>query len=250
MKLAACLIFGTLAGSTAEAASLLINGNLDRTYAQEIVTGFFLPKPSNWVNEGSRAISGPYEDEMSSEPWAGPAPTPLTVDGNLNDPPPAGFGGPDGGVFFKSFSGNATDGAATAHLYQDVPATPGLLYTLTGWAGAEANHLAADSLFALDFLNAGGTVISSAILDLEAAGMFTPNGQAFNYKQFTVSGTAPAGAATVRSRISMVGGLPNPAGGGQAFVVDDFELNVVPEPTTAALALLASTALLARRRKA
>ena len=57
------------------------NGNLDLTYPQEIVAGFFLPKPQVWQNVGSRTIGGPYEDEMSSEPWAGPAPTPVTTDG-------------------------------------------------------------------------------------------------------------------------------------------------------------------------
>ena len=71
------------------------NGNLDLTQATEIVPGFFLPKPQVWQNVGTRTISGPYEDEMSSEPWAGPAPTPVTTDGNLNPPSPEGCGGPD-----------------------------------------------------------------------------------------------------------------------------------------------------------
>src|SRR5215213_9506805 len=73
------------------AAELLTNGTLDETYQQEVAPGLFLPKPANWVNVGTRAISGPYEDEMSSEAWAGPAPTPVTTD--------------DNGVFFKAFSG-------------------------------------------------------------------------------------------------------------------------------------------------
>jgi hypothetical protein len=249
MKIRALFCLGVVIGGSAEAASLLVNGNLDRTYAQEIVPAFFLPKPSNWVNEGSRAISGPYEDEMSSEPWAGPAPTPVTTDGLLNGPPPAGFDGPDGAVFFKAFSGNATDGAATGHLYQDVAASAGLIYTLTGWAGAELNYLANRSELALEFLNGSGAILGTVTLDLVAAGLLTPNGQAFNYKQYTVSGTAPANTATVRSRVSMIGGTANPAGGGQAFVVDDFELNVVPEPSIAALILLAGTALVGRRSK-
>ncbi len=122
--------------------NLLTNGNLDRSYAQEIVPGFFLPKPANWVNEGSRAITGPYEDEMSSEPWAGPAPTPVTNDGLLDGPFPDGVGGPDGAVIFKAFSGTTANGAATGHLYQDVAGAAGWKYTLTGWAGAEANYLA------------------------------------------------------------------------------------------------------------
>jgi hypothetical protein len=227
-----------LASSSANAQNLLTNGNLDVTQSVEIVPGFFLPKPADWINEGSRAISGPYEDEMSSEPWAGPAPTPVTTDGSGN-PVPDGCGGTDCAVFFKAFSGNVADGAATGHLYQDNPATPGLTYTLTGWAGAEANFLG-EAQLALEFLDAGGIEVpaSGSELDLLAAGLLVDNGEAFDYKQFTVMATAPAGAAWVRARASMINGLSNPAGGGQAYVVDDFELTAVPEPSTMGLGLV------------
>lgn len=227
-------------------ANLLANGNLDRTHAVEIVPGFLLPKPDHWVNEGFRTLTGPYEGEMSSEPWAGPAPTPVTTDGLLNPPPPEGFGGPDGGVFFKAFSGSVADGAATGHLYQDVPATPGTQYILKGWAGAEANFLAGAE-FAIEFFNGGGTLISGATLDLAAAGLFVPNGEPFNYKLYTVTATAPVGTSFVRARVSMIDGMPNPAGGGQAFVVDDLEL--VPEPSTALGMVLLGAAALVRRRR-
>src|SRR5262245_56397811 len=51
----------TLGGKrVADAAELLSNGNLDQTYQQEIVPGFFLPKPDLWINVGTRSISGPY----------------------------------------------------------------------------------------------------------------------------------------------------------------------------------------------
>jgi hypothetical protein len=230
---------GLMAGMTSVAhAYLLSNGTLDQTYQQEIVPGFFLPKPANWINEGSRAISGPYEDEMSSEPWAGPAPTPVTT------------GGSDGGdwaVFFKPFSGNATDGAATGHLYQDVAATPGVTYTLTGWAGAEANALMADAVFALEFFDGGGGLLGGATLSLLPT-LYVDNGLAFDYKQYSVSAVAPAGAATMRARASMIDATSNPLGGGQAFVVDDFVL--VPEPTTLALAGLGLAALAGLRRRA
>ena len=87
----------TLGGAGQSHAFLLANGNFDRTHAVEIVPTFFLPQPDNWTNQAFRAISGPYFDDLSSEPWAGPAPTPVTTDGNLTGPPPSGFGGPDGG---------------------------------------------------------------------------------------------------------------------------------------------------------
>lgn len=228
-------------------ANLLVNGNLDETQPVEIVPGFFLPKPAVWINVGTRAITGPYEDEMSSEPWAGPAPTPVTADGS-NLPAPDGCDGPDCAVFFKGFSGNATNGAATGHLYQDVPATPGENYTLRGWAGAEQNFFAEGAVFALDFLDAGGGLLSSAQLDLLSAGLKTPNGEPFSYKQYTVSGVAPAGTVAVRARASMLNGEPNPNGGGQAFVVDDFVL-VVPEPATLAVLGMLTVGVVGRRRR-
>ncbi len=242
--LALCTLGAVLAFALRPAdANLLNNGNLDRVHDVEIVPGFFLPKPDSWENVGFRAVSGPYEDEMSSEPWAGPAPTPVTTDGFANPPPYNGS--PDWGVFFKAFSGNPTDGAATGHLYQDVPATPGTQYTLTGWAGAEANLLVQDAEFALEFLDSGGAEIGGTVLSLLPT-LFVDNGEAFDYKQYTLMATAPAGSAFVRARASFIGGMSNPVGGGQAFVVDDFEL--VPEPSTAlGMALLG--ALLVRRRQ-
>ena len=226
------------------------NGNLDRTHSTEVAPGSFLPKPSGWTYQGSRAISGPFQDGLSSEPWAGPAPTPVTTDGNANPPHPEGCGGPDCGVFFKPFTGNATDGATTAHLFRDNPASAGLVYTLRGWAGAEANFLGTGE-FGLEFLNGANSVIGGQTLNLNTAGLLTPNGQAFNYKEFTLSAMAPAGTAMVRARASLLNGLSNPAGGGQAFVVDDFTLVAVPEPSTVVLMALGGFGLfaLARRRK-
>jgi len=228
-----------LGSMSVQAQNLLTNGTLDVTYQQEIVPGFFLPKPAGWVNAGTRAISGPYEDEMSSEPWAGPAPTPVTTGGAAGD---------DWAVFFKPFSGNATDGAATGHLYQDVPGTPGLRYDLSGWAGAEANFLAQGAEIALEFLDGGGSVISGSVVNLLPT-LTVDNGLAFDYKKYTASGVAPAGTVSVRSRASMIGAMGNPAGGGQAYVVDDFVLTAVPEPATLSLLGLGFVGLTAMRRR-
>jgi hypothetical protein len=212
--------------SRAQAQNLLANGNLDVVSPVEIVPGFFLPKPSVWVNEGTRSITGPYEDEMSSEPWAGGAPTPATTDGN-GLPPPDGYNGLDGGVFLKPFTGNAPNGAATGHLYQDVPAMTGRIYRLTGWAGAETNSLMAGAELAVEFLNASSNVIPGGQIVQLLPTLAVNNGQPFNYKEYTATATAPAGTAFVRARVSMIGGMSNPMGGGQAFVVDDFSLTIL-----------------------
>jgi hypothetical protein len=240
-----CAIGVVVLGSESVLAqNLLTNGNLDRVQDVEVVPGFFLPKPSSWQNVGSRLISGPYEDEMSSEPWAGPAPTPVTMDGLMNPPP---YANPDYAVFFKAFSGNTTDGAATGHLYQDVPGTPGTMYTLTGWAGAEANFLARDAEFAIEFLDGGGGLIGGATLSLFPM-LFVDNGQPFDYKQYTLSAVAPASTVLVRARASMLDGLANPAGGGQAFVVDDFTLIPAPSAGLGLLVINAAVVFGGRRR--
>jgi hypothetical protein len=149
-------------------------------------------------------------------------------------------------VFFKPFSGGGANGLATGHLYQDNPATPGLSYTLTGWAGAEANALMADAVFAVEFFDGGGGALGGTVLSLMPT-LFVDNGQPFDYKQYSVTAVAPPGAASVRARASMIDAQNNPLGGGQAFVVDDFML--VPEPTTLALAGLGLAAFVALRRR-
>ncbi len=228
---ARCIVGTVLVTSMADAdrvaaANLLVNGNLDKVVPVEIVPGFFNPKPATWINDGIRALTGPYEDEMSSEPWAGPAPTPVTTDGLTNAPPYNA--NPDYGVFFHPFTGNTTpNGPATGHLYQDLRGQPSQKYTLTGWAGGEANALMTSAVFAIEFRNLANVNIQTVELNLLPT-LLVPNGHPFAYKKYTLEAISPPGTITVRVRISMIGAKANPAGGGQAFVVDDFTLESAP----------------------
>lgn len=235
----------------------LNNGYLDDAVAVQNTTGAnpaaFIPQPAVWTYEGTTLIGGQWVDGVTVEGFAGVAPTPQTT-GALGDPPrPDGCsnnpGTADCGAFFKSFSGTTVRGPLTVHLYQDHPATPGWKYTLTGWAGAGPAHLSASNELALEFLDAGGNLIPLSGDINPMAELFVDNGQPFDYKEYTVTATAPLNAAEVRARVSMIGGQSNPAGGDQAFVVDDITLTAVPEPSTLLLAAISLFGILALRRR-
>jgi hypothetical protein len=134
-------------------------------------------------------------------------------------------------VVFTAGQAIGANGPVTTHLYQDVAGTPGVQYTLTGWAGAGAGYIGlvdpnVKSQFTIDFLNASNAVIGGNTIDLNTMGLGVsglPN--PFGYNTYSVSATAPAGTVKVRALATQGNAYANPAGGDQAFVVDSFTLS-------------------------
>jgi hypothetical protein len=249
-----------VACSNTNAQELLLNPSMDLTVPyipNSANPNNLAPQPASWTVVGTRTNTGSFTDVLSSEPWAGPSPTPVTTNGSnaaYNTGMGCGNGnpdsGPDCGVFFKPFQGNVTTGdLATGHLRQSVLAEVGQAYEFSVWARAEANYSGfidgspTKTEIGIDFLGPGFVLISSSTLDLEAAGL--GNG----YAEYSVTGTAPDGSVFVRPRISMIDAYSNPAGGGQAFLVDDASLRAIPEPSSLILAGLSVVGALSIRRR-
>ena len=174
--------------------------------------------PVGWIVDASKTISGTYFDGASSEGFA-----------NVQD-----TGGK--GLFFKPFGGNQEAGdLLTVHFYQDNPASSGTTYTLSGYAAAEPNYCgrfatnspAPQTLFVVQFLDASSTVLASNVFDLAAAGLPTGTGGAAALFSMPPV-TAPPNTVTVRAGASMLNAYGT--SGGQAFVVDAFDLAAEAPP--------------------
>jgi hypothetical protein len=137
-----------------------------------------------------------------------------------------------------------------AHLMQTVPGSPGLQYTMTGWAlfenyfpGGRTNLnlddgdsnfedgplSPTDTFFGLDFLDSNGNVLAGSVeIELKASGQLSNT----TWQQHTLVGTAPPGTTDVRVRVTMLDGVYNPLPAPQvfqmSFVVDAFTLTAGP----------------------
>jgi hypothetical protein len=145
-----------------------------------------------------------------------------------------------------------------AHLFQDVPGTPGMRYTMTGLAAFEMLYPGAvnnlnmdtgatpngapfddglpsptDTFFALEFLDSAGAVLPGSVeVELKANGQLPGTMDTWfegDWKQHTLVAIAPSGTVEVRVRASMIDGvynpsLPSPQSFNMSAFVDAFSL--------------------------
>ena len=231
MKLALSVSLAVVLLLQAESAgqNLLVNGNLDDPgiHESDIATGWTLEEPS-LDSTGTPVNSATFASFADH-----------TTEGV-----PGGVG-----LWYRSFEGGLGDDEpfeVDAHLYQDVPGTAGAPYALSAWYRYEANYpgtnpfAVTDTILAMEFLDAGSSVIGSVIQNVDD---HWPGNS--NWFQVSINGVAPAGTAFVRARSSMISGVlvaDNP----QSAYVDDFSL-VVPEPASAIMLLVPALAALCRR---
>jgi hypothetical protein len=141
------------------------------------------------------------------------------------------------GLWLKAFSGSLLD-PSDATLSQTLSATPGGDYTFSAWSKWETNYsggLAAISgqpsptqtLLELAFLDASSAVIGTpTTVNLKTAGQLNDG----TWRQFSVNGEAPAGAASVRVSAVMIDGV-NSGSNPQSAFFDDLSLTVAGAPT-------------------
>ena len=204
-----------LAPAGANAANVLFNANLD----QIGLTSQTLPCPIGWDVIAFKTISGPFFDGGDSETFC-----------NVSPPSdPSGYG-----FFFKPFQGTVAppEDLLTAQLSQDNPATPGTMFTFSGYAACEANYSGLlttntpppATLFVVEFLDNSGNVIQSNGFDLVANGLPT-SGAGSMALLTTPQYTAPANTAKVRAGAWMINVYGT--SGAQSFFVDSFDLESV-----------------------
>ena len=162
---------------------------------------------------------------------------------------------------------------------QTETAVAGGTYSFSGWTKFEANYSGGVDTISgsssgdyaglesptkteikLEFLDLGGTVLDSAVIDVEADRLLqspTNNPNDNQWYEHTLAATAPAGTIFARLTGQMLQGVFNTdVGGGQSAFFDDFSLDgpaasagisSVPEPA-ALVSLVVGGLLLGTRR--
>ncbi|MCA9149928.1 MAG: hypothetical protein KDA92_11535 [Planctomycetales bacterium] len=123
------------------------------------------------------------------------------------------------GVWLRAFAGG------DAEVYQIVDASPGGQYEFTTWSKWETGYSGGlddpnvVTTIGMDFLDAGGTVLSTEVLDLVEAGQFNDG----TWRDFSLTATAPANTAQVRVSAGAIG-MYNSGVNPQSAFFDDFSL--------------------------
>jgi hypothetical protein len=140
------------------------------------------------------------------------------------------------GLWLRAFAGGTTPTPVDAIMSQTVAATVGGMYSFSAWTAWETGYSGdetfmpgtmTDTYMKMEFLDSSNGLIGSpVVLDLYAAGMRNDDGgniEPEDWQQFTINGTAPAGAASVRVSVAgekMVNSGTDP----QSAFFDEFSL--------------------------
>ncbi len=242
----AALALLSMSAGVASAANLLLNANLDNLPTN--VSGATI---NSWNVDMTKDVTGPTTDLITLEdfPKIGPDTSALPVR--------------DLAGFVKAFQGNNNTGdRANLRLSQDVPASPGQKFVLSAYIGAgesysglQTNPTGLDTQTLLEIIfdndnNRTNGDLGRLTYDVKAAGLASGPCCTFGNQLFTTpAATAPAGTTFVRAQFAALE-MYNTTNPDPSAFVDDFNLEIVPEPASIALGLLGMIGLvgLVRRR--
>src|SRR3954447_14939355 len=129
-----------------------------------------------------------------------------------------------------------------AGVFQDVPVAAGQAFTLIGWNRSPSNPLDLTAEVRIEWRNSASNTEVGRTPNLNPV-------PGVAYSQFSLNGTAPAGADLARVVYAIQTFTGGPTNNGEIFV-DDMSLTTVPEPGTAMVLGLGALGALHRRRRA